>query len=98
MYFFACMRKHEIDTTHLVMNAILRAFPTSIVEKNLSTKSLLVDDLELSSMDIYFLGLEVERDLQRMGFGALSDALIVGWKSVQDIIDTVILTVKNTGQ
>jgi len=75
-----------MDISHMVMGAILANYPTDTVDKNLSPTASLSDDLGLSSMDIYYLGLCVEKEMPR---GSFTDEQIMSWRTVQDIIDSV---------
>jgi acyl carrier protein len=80
---------NRLDIKHLVFLSSIACYPTPELEKRLSEDARLVDDLALSSMDIYYLGLSLEVEMTRRNFSALTDEQIMGWRTVRDIIDTL---------
>ncbi|MFA6057306.1 MAG: hypothetical protein WC756_03840 [Taibaiella sp.] len=78
-----------VDVEYLVFSNILANYPTECVEHNLAPNSNLIEDLDLSSMEIYYLGLSIEKELQEMNLPSLTDKDIMGWKTVKDIIYTI---------
>ena len=78
-----------IDIEYLVFSNILANYPTECVEHNLAPDSNLIEDLDLSSIEVYYLGLSIEKELVPMNLPGLSDEDIMGWKTVKDIIDTI---------
>ncbi len=73
----------------MVFSCILEQYPTGAIEKNMNPGATLAGDLQLSREQINVVGFTVERELQYLGLPALTDAQILSWVKVQDIIDTV---------
>ncbi len=78
-----------MDIKHLVFLSLLTCHPTAEVEQGLAEDANLTDDLCLASIDIYYLGLALEVEMTRRNLGPLTDQQIMGWKTVQDVINTL---------